>query len=97
MKIIIAGVGPGKADLISLAAVNAAKESDLILVPRSGNGVGVAEKVISQNVPDKLKFEIFFPMIKDSVRRSEIIREQISKLKSQLEKAIQFYIRLEHI
>ena len=85
MKIIIAGVGPGKADLISLAAVNAAKESDLILVPRSGNGVGVAEKVISQNVPDKLKFEIFFPMIKDSVRRSEIIREQISKLKSQLE------------
>ena len=85
MKIIIAGVGPGKSDLISLAAINAAKESDLILVPRSGDGVGVAEKIFSQNIPDKLTHEIFFPMIKDSQRRREIIGEQISKLKQKLE------------
>ena len=80
MKIIIAGVGPGKEDLISLAAVSAAKQADLILVPRSNDGQGVAEKIISQYVPDKSLIEILFPMIKDSKRRSEIIREQIEKL-----------------
>ena len=87
MKIIIAGVGPGKADLISLAAVNAAKQADLILVPRSNDKTGVAEKIISQYVQDKLLFEILFPMTKDSKRRSEIIREQIEKLKSKLNDA----------
>ncbi|MBR2208252.1 MAG: precorrin-2 C(20)-methyltransferase [Synergistaceae bacterium] len=87
MKIIIAGVGPGKADLISLAAVNAAKQADLILVPRPNDKTGVAEKIISQYVQDKLLFEILFPMTKDSKRRSEIIREQIEKLKSKLNDA----------
>ena len=87
MKIIIAGVGPGKEDLISLAAVSAAKQADLILVPRSNDGQGVAEKIISQYVPDKSLIEILFPMIKDSKRRSEIISEQIEKLKPELREA----------
>jgi len=84
MKIIVAGVGPGKADLISLSAVNAAKESDLILVPRSNDKTGVAENLISQYVKDKEIISILFPMTHDSKRRSEIISGQLEKLKSKL-------------
>lgn len=87
MKIIIAGVGPGKNDLISIAAVNAAKNSDLILFPRSHDRPGVAENLILQYVSDKLFFTVLFPMIKDSKRRSEIIFEQLEKLKSKLQEA----------
>ena len=88
MKIIIAGVGPGRDDLISLAAVRAAEDSDLILVPRSDdNKPGIAENLISQYVKGKEIHKIFFPMIKDSKRRDEIIAGQIIKLESNLQKS----------
>ena len=35
MKLIIAGIGPGNLELITLSALNEAKNSDFILVPRS--------------------------------------------------------------
>lgn len=85
MKITVVGVGPGRADLISLAALNAAKESDLILVPRSHDEPGIAETIVNQNIPKKSTCEIFFPMIKDSQRRGEIIAEQLANLKSKLQ------------
>ena len=85
MKIIIAGVGPSKTDLISLAAVGAAKTADLILVPRSDNKTGIAENLISQYVPADLIFAVLFPMTRDAKHRSEIIRGQLENLKSKLE------------
>ena len=85
MKIIIAGVGPGKTDLISIAAINAAKKADVILFPRSDNKIGIAENVISQHVTDKLTLAVLFPMIKDPKRCSEIISEQLEKLKSKIQ------------
>ena len=88
MKIIVAGVGPGREDLISLASVRAAEDSDLILVPRSDdNKPGIAENLISQYVKGKEIHKIFFPMIKDSKRRDEIITGQIIKLESNLQKS----------
>lgn len=94
MKIIIAGVGPGRADLISYAAVRAAETSDLILVPRSSNNnndcqrgsrkPGIAESLIFQYVNGKEIHRIFFPMIRDSKRRDEIISEQLIKLEAKL-------------
>jgi len=89
MKIIVAGVGPGKEDLISLAAIKAAENSDLILIPEaSHNSIGIAENLISRYVKDNEKEKkirkIFFPMIRDTKRRDEIISEQIEKLKPEI-------------
>lgn len=47
MKLIIAGAGPGAPELVSLSAVEKARCSDLIIVPRSEAGVsGEAENII---------------------------------------------------
>ena len=87
MKIIIAGVGPGEPDLISLSAVNAAREADLILVPHSNDRQGIAENVILQNISGKLKYPVLFPMTADAQKRSEIIAGQIENLKAELQNA----------
>ena len=88
MKLIIAGIGPGNLELITLSALNEAKNSDFILVPRSNdNKIGVAEKIITQHLQDKKIIHIFFPMIKNSEKRSEIISEQLKKIESELKDA----------
>lgn len=88
MKLITAGIGPGSPELITLAALNEAKEADFILVPRShDNKKGIAEEVINQHFQDKKIIHIFFPMIKDSKKRNEIISEQLINLKSELKDA----------
>ena len=88
MKIIIAGIGPGNPELISLSALNAAKSSDLILVPRSHDGKpGVAEKVISRYITGKKIINIIFPMIRDEKRRDKIIFEQLKNLSKEIQYA----------
>ena len=88
MKLIIAGLGPGNPELITLSALNEAKNSDFILVPRAhDNKTGVAEKIISQHLQNKKIIHMFFPMINDSKKRSEIISEQLLKIKSELQNA----------
>ena len=81
MKLFIAGIGPGNADLITIEALTAAKDSDLIITPRSNaNKIGMAENVISQLLPDKNIINITFPMIKDSHERDKIIFSQVQRL-----------------
>ena len=89
MKLFIAGLGPGDSNLITLSALNNAKNSDLILIPKSNknNSQGVAESIIRNFIPDRKFAYIFFPMINDSEQRDKIILEQILNIKSQLEKA----------
>ena len=89
MKIIIAGIGSGNPDLITLSALNEAESSDFILVPRShdDNNPGFAEKVISKHLPEKKIIHIYFPMIKNSQRRGKIIFEQLIKIKNEIENA----------
>ena len=88
MKLIIAGVGPGNPDLITLEAINAAKDSDLILVPCSQHDKqGLAEKIILAHIPEANILRIFFPMISDVDKRDEIIHEQLIKREAELQRA----------
>ena len=87
MKLIIAGLGPGDSNLITLSALNEAKNSDLILIPKShkNNIQGVAEKIIHDNLPEKSFISIYFPMIRNTQKRDEIILSQIQSIKPKLE------------
>ncbi len=88
MKLIIAGLGTGNPNLITLSVLDKIKNSDLIIIPRSDlNKSGVAEKIILTHFPD-LKFKnIFFPMILDSEKRDSIIKTQLENLRSDFENA----------
>ena len=88
--LIIAGLGPGSPELITLEALNAAREADLIIVPRSHeNSQGLAEKIILHHLPERKSgvIKILFPMIRDSSRRDQIILEQLNSIHTQLETA----------
>ena len=83
--LIIAGVGPGDSELITLKAIREAETSDMILVPRSRiNERGLAEKVIAHHLPRKLT-PILFPMTRDSKRRDEIIFSQLEAIRPEIE------------
>lgn len=87
-KLIIAGLGPGPSELVTLAAFNEARDSDLILIPKShenDNRQGAAEKIIFSLMPEKNLTRLFFPMISDAARRDEIIYSQLLNLKDRLE------------
>lgn len=88
MKLIIAGLGPGKTELASIEAVNHAQTSDVIIVPRSNKNIqGLAEKIIMHYVPDAKFIYITFPMIYDSTERDKIIFSQLDALSPQWEHA----------
>ena len=88
MKLIIAGVGPGNPELITIEAVNHAKTSDIIIVPRShGDIKGMAEKIISHHLPDARYTYITFPMIYNGHERDKIITSQLEALKPEWEHA----------
>ena len=81
MKLFIAGVGPGASEFITIAAINAAKNSDLIIIPRSNmNNSGMAENVISQILPEREIMPLYCPMIRDELKRDKIILEQLEKI-----------------
>lgn len=89
--LIIAGVGPGDSELITLKAIREAETSDMILVPRSRiNERGLAEKVIAHHLPRKLT-PILFPMIRDSKRRDEIIFSQLEAIRTEIESSSKIF------
>ena len=48
MKLVVVGVGPGGVDHVTVGALGAVQEADLVLVPRSGAGMpGVAEGALA--------------------------------------------------
>ena len=84
--LIIAGVGPGNPELVTLEAIHEAEFADVILSPRSkADEAGIAERVILHHFPDKIITPIYFPMTRDSVKRDEIIRSQIGDIREKLE------------
>lgn len=88
MKIYIAGLGPGKTDLITLEALKVAQNSDVIIVPRSDSSVpGIAEKYIARYVSGKNLIPVLFPMINDEAERSRTISEQLISTKTEWENA----------
>lgn len=87
-KLIIAGLGPGKPELITLEALNAARSSEIIIVPRSKpDAPGIAEGILADYVNHEKFIPVNFPMINDEFKRSRIIHEQLINAKSQWEKA----------
>ena len=85
MRLIIAGVGPGDPDLITLKALNAARDSDVIIVPRShDNNQGIAEKIILVHIPNAKIIRLLFPMTRDTDKRDKIILEQLLSVESEL-------------
>ena len=69
MKLLtIAGVGPGDPSLITLAALNAVKNSTLIAFPVSiDGGESIAEKIVSKWITkEKKKLPLHLPMVFDT-------------------------------
>ena len=80
MKIFVAGIGPGNYDLITQSALEHAKRSDLIIVPRSDmHTMGMSEKVILHYVHDKMIFPVYFPMIRDETECISVIHAQLMR------------------
>ena len=88
MKLIIAGVGPGAPELISLAALNAAKAADLVLAPCSREGKpSVAGEALRKNLPGVVLTPFMFPMTRDAERRDAEIKRQIEALRQKWQHA----------
>ena len=84
MKILIAGTGPGKPELITLSALQAASSAEVIIVPRSKPDVpGLAEKVIAHHLPGKKCIPLTFPMTRDAEARDRLIFSQLEALSSE--------------
>lgn len=82
MKLIIAGIGPGNPELITLSALDHANNADIIIVPRSNpESKGLAEKIISHHLQHKKFIHITFPMIRDSQKRDSLILSQLENLR----------------
>ena len=83
MKLIIAGTGPGDPDMLTISALNAARNADIIMTPRSRSGVtGLAETIITSYLPDRKYVSITFPMITDSFARNNAILSQLEATRS---------------
>ena len=88
MKLIIAGIGPGSSELITLSALNTANNADIIIVPRSNpESEGLAEKIISHHLQHKKLLYITFPMIRDAQKRDALILLQLENLRPYWENA----------
>ena len=62
------GVGPGDPELMTLKAVRLIEECDIVAVPKSGEGEGVARQIAKGAVKDfeqKNVIEVSMPMTRD--------------------------------
>ena len=84
----ITGVGPGDPSLLTLAAVNAIKESTVVSYPVSiKGGESLAEKIASKWITkDKKKVPLLFPMVDDQNTLKSAWRVAGNKLMRMVEK-----------
>ncbi len=80
MNIFVAGIGPSEYELITLSALECAKRSDIIIVPRSEmNTAGMSERIIMHHVKDKKILALHFPMKKEEAECVKEIEEQLMR------------------
>lgn len=88
MKLIVAGVGPGAAGLVTRSALDAASSADLVLAPCARDGAqSVAGDVLRTNIPDLDIVPFVFPMTGDAERRDAVILENLTAIRSRWENA----------
>lgn len=88
MKLIVAGVGPGAAELVTRAALEAAEKADLLLAPCSREGgTSVAADILRANNPALSPVPFYFPMIQNERERDASLVQQIEALRPRWEKA----------
>ena len=80
MRIIITGLGPGDCGLLSVTALKAAQDADVIIVPGAH-----AERIMRHYVPDKKILRVPFPMTRDKGACSSRIRIELEALRSDWE------------
>jgi len=87
-SLTIAGVGPGDPSLLTLAAVEAIRESTVVSYPVSiKGGESLAEKIASKWITkDKKKVPLYFPMVDDQDTLKSAWRVAGNKLMRMVEK-----------
>ncbi len=80
MKLTVVGIGPGAPDLLTIRALNALKEADLVMAPRAREErQGVAERAVIENIGDVKILPLLFPMTNDTESRDTKLREQLEE------------------
>jgi precorrin-2/cobalt-factor-2 C20-methyltransferase len=84
LKFIIAGVGPGDPDLVTVGALKALKSADLVLVPHShAERASVAGQIVKTHLPDLKTVPLIFPMTGNAQQRDVRLREQLNAIRPQ--------------
>lgn len=89
-KLYGVGTGPGEPSLITIKALNAIKESDIVLIPAKSADKCYAYKIVSEILPEIAEKELVampFPMTKDEDKLEAFYREMYEKIKHYLENA----------
>lgn len=85
MMITFVGMGPGDPELLTLKAVRAIREADLIAVPDSGAGEGAAESIAGELLEGKELLHLSMPMRGDKSAWQDAHREAADVLAARLE------------
>ncbi len=86
LKFIIAGVGPGDPDLVTLGALRSLAAADLVLIPHSQTErASVAEQAVRAHLKDLKTTPILFPMTMDGESRDQSLKAQLEALRPQWE------------
>lgn len=89
MKFIIAGVGPGDPDLVTVGALKALKDADLVLVPRShAERASVAGEILKAHLPDLKTVPLVFPMTESAQQRDSQLLHELKALRPRWQNAL---------
>lgn len=81
MTLTVAGVGPGDPELVTVGALKAIADADLVLAPCSKRGKkSVAEEIILAHLPELKTVPFVFPMTSDVSERDRVLRDQLAEL-----------------
>lgn len=84
MKLIVAGVGPGDPDLVTVGALKLIKRAGLVLSPHShADRASVAGQAVRPHLPGLKMTPLLFPMAGSAASRDALLKAQLEKLAPQ--------------